>query len=448
MKAKLLILLTFAVVFSAYSQNSIDLKGFGKIPYTKTNDNYLVTINDFGSFTFIGTVQPLNLEAKVTLEQLKKFPGYEVLKQLELVEVGLKLSSEGLNMEAKADTKKKLKTVCDALQITAPYIVLEAEVTSNSFEMSGALDFSDKPIVINLNQETGTRITLMKFSIGAEIEADMGFDAVLYVKNEVKFRPTIHDPDLNTVLEMSFNLLTLELTGAASLTDTWQDPLGLSHYIGTKKEDFVISNAAVELGWVIGSPTPTNIGFVVDEAKLFDIQWGMLISMNPTEGEIALQASTAKITMEQLENILNKMGLSLPPNVMPKGNDYYVDDALILFAPNGGSVGEFEIEKGFAMRGGVNFGGMVKGDLDFFANLNDGFSFEMGMDVKELFELLEEEIENVNDPTIRDALNTAIGTLRLNSIRLLLSASIENKTLAGGVECEMVLFEKDVKLKR
>ncbi len=443
-KNYLLVALIFAFT-AVYSQRNFELKGFGKVAYTQNEDIYKVVIKDFGTFDFSGTIQPLNLESKVGIDQLKRVPGYQVLKQLELLEVELKLSSDGFKIEAKADTKKKLKPLCDALQIQVPYIVLEAEVTSNSFEMSGGLDFSENPIVINFNQQTGTRMILQKFTIGAEVEVDMGLDAVLYVKNEILFRPTKHDPDLKTVLALSFNLLTLELSGACSLDDTWYDPFGISHHIGTKKEDVSIGNIAVELGWVIGSPVPTTIGFAVGYAKLFEIQCGMLMSIAPVDGEIAFKAHSEKITFAQFENTIKKMNVKIPDNTFPNDPSFYIEDANILFAPTGGSVGEFEIEKGFAFRGGINFGGIMHGSVSFFANLESGFSLDMYMNAKEMYKILEAEIKKEKDPNTRKVLELALNSLRINEVHLHLSADNNTKTLAGAAKCDMVVFGKKVK---
>jgi len=444
MKVKFLFLLLFATTFSGYSQMSFDLKGFGKIPYVTNADKFVVTFREYGSFDFAGTVQPLNLEAKLTTEDLKNVPGYDVLKKLEVVEVIVKLSPDGFEMETKADTKKKLKTVCEALQIREPYVVIDALVTPNSFEMAGILDFTAKPILINLSDKAGTRIMLEKFTLGAQFEVDMGFDAILYVKNDILFRPTIHDPDLKTVLELSFNMANLELKGAISMTDTWQDPFGMSHYMNVKKDDIIIANTAVELGWSIGSPVPTTIGFAVGYAKLFDIQFGMMMSIAPLNAEIAFKAYSHKITMEQFENSLRKMGLQIPQGTFPKGPNYYVDSTYILFAPNGGSVGQFEIEKGFAFRGGVNFGGMMQGSVDFFANLDNGFYLDMYMNARQMYNMLEAEIKKEKDPNMRKALEMALNTLRINEIHLHLSAD-KNMTLTGAAKCDMVLFGNRIK---
>lgn len=444
MKIKFIIILLFFSISTAYSQMSFDLKGYGKIPYQKDADKYVVTFKDYGSFDFKGTVEPLNLESTITIEEMRNIPGYEVLKNLEVEEVSMKLSSEGFGIESKADTKKKLKTVCEALKIDAPYVVLSAEVTKNSFEMEGALDFSADPIVIDISEKAGTRIQLKKFRIGAELEVGMGFDAVVYFKNDITFRPTKHDKDLETVLALSFNLMNLELKGAISMTDTWQDPFGMSHYLDINKNDVVVADVAVELGWAIGSPTPTTIGFAVGYAKLFDIKFGMMMSIAPVDAEIAFKAYTKRITLKQFENTLRKMGLKIPTGTFPQGNDYYVDDTYILFAPSGGSVGEFEIEQGFAFRGGVQFGNYMDGHVNFFANLDDGFELEMYMNARKMNQMIKAAIKKEKDPTVRKALETMFNTLHINEILVYMSANT-NMDLKGKVKCDMVVFGNNVK---
>ncbi len=93
-------------------------------------------------------------------------------------------------------------------------------------------------------------MTLEKFALGAEIDAGGGVDAVLSIKNEIRLRPSVFDPDLKTVLELSFNLVNFKLTGACSMTDERHNPLGIYHDVGTKKMDILVGNTAVALGWI------------------------------------------------------------------------------------------------------------------------------------------------------------------------------------------------------
>jgi len=443
-KIRILVFIFFVAIFTANAQNSIDLKGFGKIPYVKNGNTYNLTIKEYGTFNFTGTIQPLSLEAKVTTEELKNSKSYTVFKSLEVVDLKLNLSPEGFEIETQADTKKKLKTVCQALNITAPFITINAKATSNSFEMSGKLDFTTKPIEVNFSEKTGTRMMIEKFALGTKLEAGIEFDALIYIRNEITFRPSKNDPDLKTVLELSFNLTNLELKGACSMTDTWQDPFGMSKYMNTKKNDIVISNTAVELGWMVGTPVPCKIGFGVGSAKIFDIQFGMMMSIAPIDAEIAFKAYTKKITFEQFENSLQKMGLKIPESTLPKNPNYYVEDTYVLFAPDGGSVGEFEIEKGFSFRGGVNFGNMVHGSIDFYTNLDNNFHLDMYMNAREMYKMIENEIKKEKDPNIRKTLQMALNTLRINEIRLHLSAD-KNMNLTGAAKCDMVLFGNKVK---
>ena len=122
-----------------------------QVPYVKNSNNFTVTFKKYGSFNFTGTIQPLSLETTVTIDELKKIPGYKVLKNLELIEADLKLSPEGFELEAKADTKKKLKTVCEAFKISEPYLMVAAEITPKGFSLEGGLDFTEKPIIMTLD---------------------------------------------------------------------------------------------------------------------------------------------------------------------------------------------------------------------------------------------------------------------------------------------------------
>ncbi|MBN2681482.1 MAG: RICIN domain-containing protein [Bacteroidales bacterium] len=443
MKIRLFILSITAAVFSALSQQSIQLPGYGAIPYVDNNQNFTVNFKEYGAFDFTGTIQPLSLKTTVTIDQLKKIPGYKILKELELLEATLIVSPEGFELEAKADTKKKLKTVCEAMHIAEPYLLVKAKIGPKSFALEGGLDYSSNPIIIDVNKSIGTRITLEKFSIGAEVEAGSGLDAVLYVKNEIRFRPTIHDPDLKTVMELSFNLISLELKGAFSMTDEWQDPFGLSHYVGTKKTDIAIANTAVELGWIIGSPTPTTIGFAVGKAKFFDIEFGAAMSIAPANAEIALKAYTKRITMKQFENTLrNGFGLKIP-DIFPKNDDIYIDDTYILFAPNGGEIGEFEIEKGFAFRGGVKFSTLMEGSVEFYVNPDEGFLFDMYMNAEQMYKMIEEAIKKQPESNTKKVMLMAFNTLQIRMIHLHMEAD-KNLNLMGATACKLVVFGKKI----
>ena len=438
-----LLLILASGTFSAYAQNSISLVGFGEIPYVKNSNDFTVTFKEYGSFDFMGTVQPLSLETTVRIDQLKKIPGYKILKELELVDATLKLSPDGFELEAKADTKKKLKTLCDALKIEEPYILVGAQIGPSGFKLSGDLDFTEKPIIIDVNKDLGTRMTLEKMSLGAEVGAGTNTKAILLVKNEIRLRPSGYDPDLRTVLELSFNLTSLDLTGSCSMTDEWQDPLGISHYIGTKKTDIIVGNTAVELGWKIGAPTPTNLGFAAGRAKFFDIDFGAAMSISPGSGQIALKAYSKRITMKQFENTLrNGFGLNIP-DVFPASNNVYVDDANILFAPNGGKIGEFEIEQGFAFKGGLQFAGMMEGSVDFFANLDDGFYFDMYMNAEKMYQLLEREVKKESNPQNRKALEMALDNLQIRKIHLHMEAD-KSLNMSGAAKAKLRLFGNNV----
>jgi len=72
------ILLALSVlVFSILpaSAQQVSVKRFGSLQVTQQGQNWLVALPQLGSFSFQGTIAPLNLESKVQTEALARFPG-------------------------------------------------------------------------------------------------------------------------------------------------------------------------------------------------------------------------------------------------------------------------------------------------------------------------------------------------------------------------------------
>ncbi|MFW6352691.1 MAG: hypothetical protein ACOC2E_09910, partial [Bacteroidota bacterium] len=61
----LLLCLSVASLFS----QSVKLPGFGTVEYSQNGDQYSIDFKDYGQFDFYGTMSPLNLTGKITLEQ-------------------------------------------------------------------------------------------------------------------------------------------------------------------------------------------------------------------------------------------------------------------------------------------------------------------------------------------------------------------------------------------
>lgn len=428
------------VAFSSYAQNSISVAGFGEISYVENANGYKVNIGDLGAFDFTGTIQPLNLETKVTSEQLKQFPGYQLVEELELEEMSLKLLSNSLSLEGQANTKKKLKTLCEAFNIQAPFIKFIAQIAPQKMDLKAGMDFMDSPIVIDISKETGTRLILENMELAAVLGYDKTAQPSLAVSNRMKIRPTGQEKDLKTLMKLSYNLMTTEITGEGMMNDTWIDPLGMSNVVGIKKDAVSLSNTAVSLGWIPASPTPTTIGFAVEKGNFFNMEFITVLIVSPLNKEIALKAHRNKMEIKDFMRMLKEgFNLKVPDNLF--ADDMIFNDVTILFSPNGCKIGNDKIDKGFLYKGGVQFSDAASGDLFFYANSKD--SITLDMNTKGFDKILEAKIikGKEKDTELDKALKQAVATLQVRKIQLHLIAD-KNLNLVGATECELVVFDK------
>ncbi|ALO17094.1 hypothetical protein L21SP5_03483 [Salinivirga cyanobacteriivorans] len=238
----LLVLLGFTMS-SLHAQKQVNIPGFGTLPVTKSGDNYQVTLYNYGTFDFRGTLNPFDLETSVTVDQLKKFPGYEVMSNLGLKDIKLKVSSAGLFVGAKADTDKNLKVLFDFFNIKAPYVIINSKISKSSFALEGILDFSREPVVAEVIPPAGTELHVEKLSMLAGAGTD---GANISVISELHMKPTKWDPALKTKFELAYNLRNQEITGSGSMMDTWADPFGLDKHL--KKNSILFTNTAVSFG--------------------------------------------------------------------------------------------------------------------------------------------------------------------------------------------------------
>ncbi|WBM74902.1 hypothetical protein [Saprospira grandis] len=297
MKTTIQLLFLIGIVSSLSAQNSLNLKGFGEIQYTKGSDAYTLNLEDYGSFNFKGTLKPLALESAVTIDQLIKVPGYEVIKELELEEIKLKLENDSLQLEGKASTDKKLKTLAEALNIEAPYIQFHALLSKNGMQLEANLNFSKDPVLVEISKEVGTRMMLDNIGIGGDF--GMGKNSPkLKVFVNTKMRPTEKDPDLTSRLELSYNLLIQEITGTGAMMDNWVDPLGISDYIRIKEDAVTIEGAAISLGWIPTAPMPTTIAFAIEKAQFFELEYLTQMSIAPAKQQVALKATQKEVSSE------------------------------------------------------------------------------------------------------------------------------------------------------
>lgn len=459
--------LAIAVSFSlcAFSQ-SINIKRFGSLNVTKQADNkYLVSLGKLGNFTFQGTIDPPKLSSTVTIGQMKTFPGYAVLSRLGLRSISLNLDSEGLTLSAQADTKGALKTVCNFLQVKKSFVEVSANLSPEGIGLRADLA-SDAPSgELVLNKKLGTKLQLGKmsviFNVGVEfaedeekggnttntrVKRDSGkekkksiFDItpVLTIRSEFKLQPTKFDPLLPMVMEFSYNLVNQELSAAGSIVGTWKNPLGLSKIFKGDK-GIILENAAVSIGWIPGAPSPTKIGFFLERAGVFGVDFGFAIDLSPTSGDVALMASCKKLSLNDMLNMLEQ-GLKIKiPDILP--GDIALNDFELLFSPNGGQVGEFKIEEGFGLKGGVEATKFLKGRLSFILNTDDGFKFAVEFDAREFYNEIERGLKK--HKRLGPILSKVLSTLQLRRLALNLEAA--KSKVAGGFVIDAVVFGKKI----
>lgn len=425
------------ISISVLSQEQINLPGFGNLPVTKSNNEFIVDFPKYGQFSFTGSVEPLALETEATIDQLKKIPGYSILANLGLKDIKLKLSNSGFEIEALADTKENLAGLFNMLKVGEPLMAIGAKITSRGFALSGEMDFTRKPIVLNL-VPNHTRFTYERVTIDAEVGANDGdFNPGITAKIEMRIKPTKWDPDLKTVMAVSYDLISQEITASGSMVDTWKNPIGISNLL--KKDVMSFTNTAVSLGWIPGAPSPTTIGFAIEQGKIFHLDFGVMMALSPADGEIALWGFRDRMTMNDFTSVLRDgFGLKVP-DVFPK--DIYIEDANILFSPNGGEVGEFEIEPGFAMRGRVKFLGAVDGSLNFYANMDDGFFVDFKLDAA-FKDALMKEIRKVD--LLAPIMEQVLSTLEVHRVRLYLEAGTD-LNLEGQTNVHISVLNKPIK---
>jgi len=438
MRIKIIFLCLFvAVLAKAQNSEQINVPGFGTLAAINKGGNFDVDFGKYGKFNFSGTISPLKLETKATVEQLKEFPGYKHYQKMGLRDIALKVSPGGLEMEANADTKGNLKNLCDALKISRPVIGVGVKISKEGFALNGALDFSDQPIVVEVIKDE-TRLTLQKLELAAEVGIGQeGFeDPTLSVKLESLIKPTKWDKDLKMVMAISYDLLTMEIKASGSMVDTWTNPFGLSNHF--KKDVVVLNNTAISVGWIPGAPTPTTLGFYLEKAILFDLEFGMAMSISPASREFAGKADCNKISMNNLTGILRE-GFNLKvPDVFP--DNVFIEDAMVLFSPAGGEVGEFEIEKGFAIAGRIKLGDALDANLDFHTDMETFFllDFDMEANVKEA---LMKQIKKIKP--IAPVMKKVLSTFEVRQIQLHLEAN-NQLVMAGATHCKFSVFDKPI----
>lgn len=429
MKKLIISMLLALCAIGAMSQN-INIKGFGNIPVTKQGDNYLIQIGKFGEFEFQGNLESKDLTAKVNINQVSNFPGFRVLSTLGLKDILLRISDDGLYLNAQADTKSSLKKVCDLFKITTPYIEISAAIAPRSLELNGNMEFSDGPVEFLNIGETGTVVKFNSASISTTLEpgtAELGFET------NVLITPTKFDPELNCTYFFTFDLVTQTLTGSGSMMSDWINPLGTSNFVDPNS--IVFSNAAVELGINVATLAPVNIGFALEKAKIFTLDFGVTVSIDPVDKKIAFRGERTQMNANDFTTFLREgFGLKVP-NVLP--DIYYIDAPLVLFAPNGGSVGKVDIEKGLALQGMIHIGDAMQGPIDFRFDMENEMVLHMDLEY-DFRKFVMNEVRKVKP--LAPIANEILKTFQVRKLYIDLYANKEEKNFSGLAKCDFELF--------
>ncbi len=426
---------TFILVMFAFgtimSQN-INIKGFGNIPVKKEGKNYLIQIGKFGEFAFQGSLDPRDLTAKVQVDQLAHMPGFRVLSKLGLTDIFLNISGNGLYLNAKADTKSSLKKVCDLLKITTPYIDVSAAIAPKALDLKGSMEFSDGPVQFLNISETGTVVKFSSANISTTLEpgtAELGFETNALIT------PTKFDPELNCTYSFTYDLVTQTLTGAGSMMSDWINPLGTSNFVGPNSIRF--SNAAVEMGINIATLAPVNLGFAVEEAKLFSLDFGVVVSIDPVGKEVAFMGKRTKMNVNDFTTFLREgFGLKVP-NVLP--DIYYIEQPRVLFSPNGGSVGEVDIEKGIALGGHVKIGDAMEGPIHFNFDMENEITLHMDLQY-DFRKFVMNEVRKIKP--LAPVANEILKTFQVRKLYVDLYANKDDKKFNGAAKCDFEVFGK------
>ncbi len=425
------------IVTSAFSQTQkVSIKGFGEISATKIENNtFNLDFGKYGKFLAKGTLDPIAMEIETTLENIREFPGYKLYEKLDLQKIILNISQSGVSIDATLDTKKNFGDICKMFKIPNPTMGIKVAVSKTKFKLEGELDFEDKPIIINIVPNF-SRFIIENLGIEAEAEAgeaslSLGFSL------QTRWRPTEWDPDIQSVIAFSYNLPSNEIAASISMTDTWTNPMLFQKIL--KPNSVVFSDVAASLDWPLGAPAPSAFGFNIGQAKFFQLDFAVQLAMTPADKQIALYAYRNELTMNDFSRILRDgFGLKVP-DVFPQ--DMYIKDAKVLFSPNGGEVGEFEIDKGFAIKGDAKLLNAMNGKLDFILNGDDGFYLDLKIDAS-FKEALMNEIRKVD--FLAPAMGTILSTFEVRKILLHLEASTD-LLFNGKTDCHFKVMGKDIK---
>jgi hypothetical protein len=417
----------------------INVSGFGELTAVQKGSTYTIKIGDYGSFDFKGTTNPLNLKAKVSIEKLQRVPGYIVLSNLGLQNITLNISSKGLKVKALADTKKNLNMLCEMLKVTSPTVEIEAKIGINKFELSGELAFSEEPIQLLYIEQTGTELSYSSAKLGTAVNFG---SAEITVESTVFIKPTDQDPSLKVIYTFGYDLILQKITGAGSMVSKWADPFGMDNFV--KKNSIIFDNAAMQIDYIIGSPSPTGIGFAIERCKMFNLDFGLIVSIAPADKQIAFLAERESMTLNDVSTMMREgFGLRVP-DIFP--DNYYLKDAKIKFAPfpEGGQVGKVKIDKGFLLEGRAKIGDALEGDLKYYFDMKNKFKLHIDFDA-DFKKFVMNEAKKIK--FLKDEIENVLDMFQVKSLYIDMNASLSDLDMNGKFKSVIAVSGKEYPLK-
>lgn len=448
-KSIILFIFLFFGLALVFAEETVTVAGFGKIDVIRQGSKYSLSFGKLGSYSFRGSLRPLELETELQPEQLEKFPGSRVLTLLDMKSVNLLVTSDGLEIQGRANSQGQLKALSSFLRMENPYLDVYARIAPASISLRAEVS-SDTPRSYSLHDKLGTELRMenitLAFDMGSELpdlendENDQSTERKkkkprrkvknkfspeisLYAASELK--PSKMDPWLPMELEFSYNLFSQEIAAAGSMLARWSNPLGLDRQL--EKDSLVLENTAVSIGWIPGAPSPTKIGFYVERAKFFDLDVGFAADISPGSGQLALMARCEELSMNRyIANLEKGLNINIPVSIP---GDIAIKDFYFLFSPNGGQVGAFPIEKGLALRGNVELTRYYKGGIDFTYDMETNFSLVMFLDTSAVFRLIAEKVQKID--YLEPFSDEVLSQLSVDSVSLILKGGRNN--LGGGM---------------
>jgi hypothetical protein len=158
------------------------------------------------------------------------------------------------------------------------------------------------------------------------------------------------------------------------------------------------------------------------------------MSIAPAKKSVALWGKRNEMTMNDFTKIMRDgFGLHLP-DVFP--DDIKIEDVEILYSPNGGEIGEFKLEQGFALAGKAQLMNAATAQIDYFANWDDGFYLDYKIDA-DFRTAVMNEVEKTPLPS--PVIEKVLSTFQLRKVHTHLEAGMDLK-MSGSTDVQFEVF--------